>query len=106
MGSNTEGGSRIVNYYLNPLNRKVDSYLEDGRHMLVKVGKMNRTQAPFPPQTRIVVIDAIAMYPSIPPEEGVESSEKALTRSGLHSEEFVDWVIRLLICILEYNVIE
>ena len=53
---------------------------------------------PLPRCTRLVSVDVVAMYPSIPPEGergGVAASRRALCRSGMEVGE-VDWVIRLL----------
>ena len=96
-GSQTEGASKIVNYFLNPINMKVASYLEDSRDMLAKVKVINETQAPLPAQSRMVTPDVTAMYPSIPPDGGVAPAGRALLREGL---------VRLLRLVLEYNVFE
>ena len=83
-GSNTEGASKIVNFFLNPLNMKVASYLQDTRHMLAKLKSINEERGPLPMQTRLVAIDAVAMYPSVPskgPRGGVAAAERALRAS-------------------------
>ena len=81
-----------MNFFLNPLNRKVPSYLEDTRHMLCKVREINQ-RAPLPKTTRLIAIDAVAMYPSIPPEGGVAASERALLRSVMAVNK-VNWLVR------------
>ena len=90
-GSQTEGASKVVNFFLNPINMKVHSYLEDSRDMLLKVKEINQTLAPLPPQTRMVTPDVTAMYPSIPPDLGVAAAERALLGTGMEAG-LVDWV--------------
>ena len=51
-GANTEGASKVVNYFLNPINKKVPSYLKDTRHMLCNLRTINQEQAPLPSSTR------------------------------------------------------
>ena len=107
-GSNTEGSSRIVNHHLNPINKKLPSYIEDTRHMLIRVRNIIQHNAPLHPLTRLVTIDAVAMYPSIPKdgeEGGVKASERALTKSGME-DGMTNWIIRLLQLLLLYNVFE
>ena len=70
-GSNTEGCSKLITHYLNPINRALKSYLEDTRHMLYKVKNINETLSPLHPHTRLIIMDVVAMYSSIP--EGMES---------------------------------
>ena len=50
-GSNTEGLSKVVTHYINPINRKQPSYT---RHILAEVQDINRTLSPLPSITRLV----------------------------------------------------
>ena len=50
-----------------------------------------------------LTMDVVAMYLSIPPEEGVEATKCALRKSGME-EEKVQYVGKLLKMVLEYNV--
>ena len=107
-GSNTEGASKICSHYLNPINMKVASYLEDTRHMVVKVKDLNRRSAPLSKSTRLVSVDVVAMYPSIPAEGergGVEASRRALDTSGMEAGK-VEWVMKLLKVVLQGNMME
>ena len=47
---------------------KVPSYLEDTRHILVKLKELNRRRGPLPEQTRIVSVYVVGMYPNTPAE--------------------------------------
>ena len=60
--SNTEGCSKLLTYYLNPINRAIKSYLEDTRHMLSKVKKINEEVVPLPPHIRLATMDMVATY--------------------------------------------
>ena len=73
--------------------------------MLVKIQEINTNQSPLPTSTRLLSMDVTAMYPSIPPAGGVASSERALHRSGMAAGK-VDWLVRVLKAVLEYNVFE
>ena len=53
-GSNTEGLSKIVTHYINPVNKSQPSYLEDTRHILAEIRDINETLSPLPLNTRLV----------------------------------------------------
>ena len=82
---------------------KVASYLEDTRHMLVKLRELNMRRSPLPQQARLVSVDAVGMYPNTPADGdrgGVKTAERALQRSGMEPDK-VGWVIRLLKMVLK-----
>ena len=104
-GSNTEGLSKVVTHYINPINRQQPSYLEDTRHILAEVQDINRTLSPLPSTTRLVTIDVVAMYPSIPPREGVLAMRRALQQAGM-SVEKVEYLVKVTELVLHSNVFE
>ena len=104
-GSNTEGISKVVTYYINPVNRKQPSYLEDTRHILAEIKEINQTLSPLPQTTRLVTIDVVAMYPSIPPREGLAAMKRALQREGMAVEK-IEYLTRLTEMVLNCNVFE
>ena len=71
--------------------------------MLTKIRDINQQKGPLADSTRLVAVDAVAMYPSIPPEGGVAAAERALLGSGMGVQK-VAWLVRLLNKVLEYNV--
>ena len=104
-GSNTEGCSKIINHYLNPIMQDLKSYLQDSRHMLEKIKRINDQLSPLPDNTRMIAIDCVAMYPSIPPIEGIAATEEALRRTGM-VEAKVKYLVKVLRLVLEYNLFE
>ena len=84
---------------------KVPSYLQDTRQMLMKVKCINEESGPLPQQTRLVAVDAVAMYPSVPsegPRGGVAAAEQALLSSGMNLPQ-VKWLVKLLKMVLGMN---
>ena len=102
-GSNTEGLSKLVTHYINPVNRRQPSYLEDTRHILEVIKEVNQTMSPLPPTTRIVTMDVVAMYPSIPPREGVAAMKQGLLDEGM-PRDLVDFVVEATELVLNCNV--
>ena len=94
---NLNDNVKPITHFLNPINRKVKSYLEDTRHMLIKIKDINANQGPLPDNTRLISIDVCAMYPSIPAHGvsgAVAASTSALLSAG-HDPDLVNWLIRL-----------
>ena len=76
--------------------------------MLIKIKDINAAQGPLPDNTRLISIDVCAMYPSIP-AHGVSgalaASKRALLSAG-NDPDLVNWLIRLLNMVLDFNVFE
>ena len=65
----TEKLSRLVDHWLQPVVQKLPSFLKDSTHLLQLVKHWNEHLSPLPPETLLVTIDVVALYPSIPIEE-------------------------------------
>ena len=87
------------------MNRKQPSYLEDTRHILEVIKESNQTMSPLPATTRLVTMDVVAMYPSIPPREGVAALKQALHDEGM-PRDLVDFVVEATELVLNCNVFE
>ena len=76
-GSPIERLSEFVDSFLNPLMRKLPSYLKDSRDLIKIINQVN-TNGPLAPNIGLFTIDVVGMYPSIPEHLGLSSARKAL----------------------------
>ena len=65
----TENLSRLADYWLQPLVKKLPSLIQDSTHMLKIIDTWNHELGPFKPGTRLVTIDVVSLYTNIPLED-------------------------------------
>ena len=61
-------------FHLQPLAKKVKSYIKDTNHFLQKIHSLGE----LPEDAILCTVDVVGLYPSIPHEEGLEALREAL----------------------------
>ena len=69
-----ENIANFLDYHLQPLSKKVKSYIKDTNDFLKKVKNLH----PLPDGAILCTIDVVALYPNIPHEDGLTALRKAL----------------------------
>ena len=72
----TENISEFWDFHLQPLAKKVKSYIKDTNHFLQKIHNLGEV----PEDAILCTVDVVGLYPSIPHEEGLEALREALER--------------------------
>ena len=72
----TENISEFLDFHLQPLAKKVKSYIKDTNHFLQKIHNLGE----LPEDAILCTVDVVGLYPSIPHEEGLEALREALER--------------------------
>ena len=75
-GYYTENISSFLDYHLQPLAKKVESYIKDTNHFLKKLKELGS----LPENGILFTIDFVGLYPNIPHEESFASIRKHLTK--------------------------
>ena len=78
-GSNTEGISHYVDEFSKDEVRKLESWLEDTRHVLHLLTEEN-SLGPQPPNSIPVTLDISGMYSNVPWDEGMTAFQEAMDR--------------------------
>ena len=73
-GFYTENFSEFLDFHLQPLAKSVRSYIKDTNHFLQKIQSLGN----LPEDAILCTIDVVALYPSIPHNEGLRVLRKAL----------------------------
>ena len=73
-GYYTENISSFLDYHLQPLAKKVESYIKDTNHFLKKLKELGSLRK----NSILCTIDVVGLYPNIPHEEGLVSIRKHL----------------------------
>ena len=73
-GYYTENISSFLDYHLQPLAKKVESYIKDTSYFLKKLKELGS----LPKNAIPCTIDVVGLYPNIPHEEGLASIRKHL----------------------------
>ena len=73
-GYHTENISSYLDFHLQPLSKKVDSYIKDTNDFLKKI----RDLPDMPEDVILCTIDVTGLYPNIPHEDGLEAIREAL----------------------------
>ncbi|XP_022810516.1 uncharacterized protein LOC111347550 [Stylophora pistillata] len=73
--------SAFTEFYLQPLARKLPSYIKDTTDLLTKIEHLN-TSGPFPTGTLMVSWDVVSMFPNIDNKLGLTAVRKALSREN------------------------
>ena len=74
----TENISEFLDHHLQPLAKKVPSYIKDTNHFLQKLDALEG----LPQDAILYTVDVVGLYPSIPHDEGLESIREALNSRG------------------------
>ena len=69
----TENISSFVDYHLQPIAQKVNSFIKDTNHFLRKIKSLGQL-----PEGAILCINVVGLYPNIPHEEGLASLRRFL----------------------------
>ena len=75
-GYHTENILSFLNYHLQPLAKKVESYIKDTNYFLKKLKELGS----LPKYVIVCTIDVVGLYPNILHEEGLASNRKQLTK--------------------------
>ena len=75
-GAATEKVSEFVDHHLKPIMQQSETYLRDSSDFLEKI----RALGPLPEEAILVTADVVALYPSIPHNEGLTAVREALDR--------------------------
>ena len=70
----TENISAFLDHHLQPLAKKMRSYIKDTNHFLKKIMDLDG----LPEDAILCTVDVVGLYPSIPHEEGLEALREAL----------------------------
>ena len=97
----TENISTFIDHHIQPLAKKVRSYVQDTNDFLRKL----RSLPPLPDDFFLCTVDVVGLYPNIPHEEGLKALREALdTREDKTIS--TDSLIDLADCVLKNNVFE
>ena len=97
----TENISSFLDYHLQPLAKKVKSYLKDTNDFLRKL----RDLPALPKDTLLCTIDVVGLYPNIPHSDGLDAIRKALDQridKNISTESLLD----LAECVIKNNIFE
>ena len=97
-GAPTEGISRFVDYHLNPLVKKIPSYIKDTSDFLLKLERLTD----LPPDPILVTLDVKSLYTNIPHDEGIVACKLALDSREVLQPPTED-LVRLMKMILTMN---
>ena len=100
-GCFTENISEFLDYHINPLVSHGRSYIKDTNHFLLKLGQIGRV----PEGALLCTVDVVALYPSIPHEEGLEAIREALDRR-VNPSVATDTLVELASLVLDNNYFE
>ena len=97
-GYYTENISSFLDYCLQPLANKVESYIKDTNHFLKKLKELGS----LPKNAILCTIDVVGLYPNIPHEEGLASIGKHLDNRE-NKEVTTDTLVELVDTVLRNN---
>ena len=100
-GSATEGLSEIVDHFLQPYMTTIPSYLKDTDDFIRKI----RAIPSIPPGALLVTIDVVALYPSIPHNDGLSALRQFLSEQRLPAK-VIDGICAMADLVLKRNVFE
>ena len=100
-GFYTENISAFVDYHLQPLARKVKSYIKDTNDFLKKLKNIKN----LPNDYLLCTVDVVGLYPNIPHDDGLAAVKKALDRREDKTISS-DSLLELTECVLKNNVFE
>jgi len=100
-GTLCENASIIIDWFLKPLLSSIPSYLRDSYDFLDRL----RSYGPLPVDSLLVTLDVVALYPSIPHDDGLAALRSFLSASRFDSK-FVDGIVELSRFVLEHNFFE
>ena len=97
----TENISAFVDHYLQPLARKVKSYIKDTNDFLLKLKNLSD----LPDDFLLCTIDVVGLYPNIPHEDGLTALRRKLDARE-NKDISTDSLMELAECVLKNNVFE
>ena len=100
-GFHTENFSEFLDFHLQPLAKSVRSYIKDTNHFLQKIQSLGN----LPEDAILCTIDVVALYPSIPHNEGLGVLRKALDSKADRSVS-TDSLMDLAEVVLKNNMFE
>ena len=100
-GCFTENISAFLDHHLQPLAKKVRSYVKDTNDFLQKLSNVEN----IPQDAILCTIDVVGLYPSIPHDEGLEALRTALN-SRENQSVSTDTLVELADLVLSNNFFE
>ena len=100
-GCFTENISAFLDHHLQPLAKKVRSYVKDTNDFLQKLANIGN----IPQDAILCTIDVVGLYPSIPHDEGLEALRTALN-SRENQSVSTDTLVELADLVLSNNFFE
>ena len=97
----TENISAFLDFHLQPLSKKVKSFVKDTNDFLKKL----LTLPPLSENAILCTIDVVGLYPNIPHSDGMEALKVALEQRDNKSIS-TESLLKLAKCVLENNVFE
>ena len=97
-GYYTENISSVLDYHLNPLAKKVESYIKDTNHFLKKLKELGS----LPKNAILCTIDVVGLYSNIPHKEGLASIRKHLDNRE-NKEVTTETLVELADIVLKNN---
>ena len=97
-GYYTENISSVLDYHLNPLAKKVESYIKDTNHFLKKLKELGS----LPKNAILCTIDVVGLYSNIPNKEGLASIRKHLDNRE-NKEVTTETLVELADIVLKNN---
>ena len=97
-GYYTENISSFLDYDLQLLAKKVESYIKDTTHFIKKLQELGK----LPINAILCTIDVVGLYPNIPHEEGLASIRKHLNNRE-NKEVTTDTLVELADIVLKNN---
>jgi hypothetical protein len=98
-GCPTENISKYVDYFLQPLAQKCQSYIRDTGHFLHNISELPQ----LPPHSLLITADVTSLYTNIPHNEGIEAIKIALIKNQTDPNK-IAVICRFLKLILTNNI--
>ncbi|KAJ8046843.1 hypothetical protein HOLleu_05653 [Holothuria leucospilota] len=99
-GSPIERLSELVDFYINPEIKKLDSFFKDSKDVLKLINCINE-KGPLPSSVAMFTIDVKAMYPSMPQHLGIEGVKRALDNKSFKKPSTGNLIECLKLCLNE-----
>ena len=101
IGCHTENISKYVDYYLQPINKGLPSYVQDSTDFL---NKLDELPEELPDNTIMVTMDVRSLYTNVPNNEGIDAVKHYLRRRNKPGDGVLAKILtKFLLLILTLN---
>ena len=98
-GYYTENISSFLDFHLQPIAKKVKSYINDTNDFLKKLCSLTN----LPSNSLLCTMDVVGLYPNIPPDEGLSALRKRLNESD-KKDVSTDTLVEFAELVLKNNI--